>query len=373
MYRWLKKWECDCEQTFCRLRKKECDCEQTRVCLKFSTNKIFLISLQTIDMQFLQIEKQLILVTEKTTMLPILDEYHLYLKFEKALSNNTIEAYESDLLKLSAYLADAHQTLEAASTAILRDFIIEISALGIHPRSQARILSSIKSFYHFLIYKNHRSEDPTELLESPKIGLRLPEVLSVQEIDDIVNAIDLSKPEGQRNKAIIEVLYGSGLRVSELIGLQLSKLYLEEGYMLVEGKGSKQRLVPMSPQAMTQIEFWKTDRNRLPIKKGHEDFLFLNRRGAKLTRAMIFTIVKELALLAGIRKTVSPHTFRHSFATHLLENGANLRAIQQLLGHESITTTELYTHIDVHFLRQTVMECHPLYRRRKELAEQKQK
>jgi len=322
-------------------------------------------------MQFLQIEKQLILVTEKTTMLPILDEYHLYLKFEKALSNNTIEAYESDLLKLSAYLGDAHQTLEAASTAILRDFIIEISALGIHPRSQARILSSIKSFYHFLIYKNHLTDDPTELLESPKIGLRLPEVLSVEEIDRIVNAIDLSKAEGQRNKAIIEVLYGSGLRVSELLGLQLSKLYLEEGYMLVEGKGSKQRLVPLSPQALKQIAFWKIDRDKLTIRKGHEDILFLNRRGSKLTRAMIFNIVKELALLAGIRKNVSPHTFRHSFATHLLENGANLRAIQQLLGHESITTTELYTHIDVHFLRQTVLDCHPLYKRKKELAEKK--
>ena len=301
-------------------------------------------------------------------MLPILDEYHLYLKFEKALSNNTIEAYESDLLKLSGYLSDAHLTLEAATKEQLRDFIIEISTLGIHPRSQARILSGIKSFYHFLIYKNHRFEDPTELLESPKTGLRLPEVLSVHEIDAIVNAIDLSKPEGQRNKAMIEVLYGSGIRVSELIGLQQSKLYLEEGYMLVEGKGSKQRLVPLSPQALKQIGLWKTDRNKLTVKKGHEDILFLNRRGSKLTRAMIFIIVKDLALLAGIRKKVSPHTFRHSFATHLLENGANLRAIQQLLGHESITTTELYTHIDVHFLRQTVMDCHPLYRRKKELA-----
>jgi len=294
-------------------------------------------------------------------MLPIQDEYHLYLKLEKALSDNTIEAYERDLQKLVRYLSDAHVELEKATTEILRDFIIEISSLGVHPRSQARILSSIKSFYHFLIYRNIRDNDPTELLESPKIGLRLPEVLSLQEIDDIVAAIDLSKPEGQRNKAIIEVLYGSGLRVSELIGLQLSKLYLEEGYMLVEGKGSKQRLVPMSPQALKQIELWKIDRNLLDVKKGSEDYVFLNRRGSKLTRDMIFKIVKELAALAGIRKNVSPHTFRHSFATHLLENGANLRAIQQLLGHESITTTELYTHIDVHFLRQTVLECHPFY------------
>ena len=200
-------------------------------------------------------------------MLPIQDEYHLYLKFEKALSNNTIEAYESDLLKLSGYLSEAHLTLETAKREHLRDFLIEISSLGIHPRSQARILSSIKSFYHFLIYKNHSTEDPTELLESPRIGLRLPEVLSLEEIDAIVGAVDLSKPEGQRNKAIIEVLYGSGLRVSELIGLQLSKLYMAEGYMLVEGKGSKQRLVPMSTQSIKQIELWKTDRNLLTIKK----------------------------------------------------------------------------------------------------------
>lgn len=295
-------------------------------------------------------------------MLSIKDDYHLYLKLEKSLSHNTIEAYERDLQKLSDYLSDAHVPLKEATTEILRDFIIEISSLGIHPRSQARILSSIKSFYHFLIYRNILDNDPTELLESPKIGLRLPEVLSVKEIDKIVAAVDLSKPEGQRNKAIIEVLYGSGLRVSELINLQLSKLYTDEGYMLVEGKGSKQRLVPMSAQALKQVDLWKIDRNLLNIKKGSEDCVFLNRRGTKLTRDMIFKIVKELAMLAGIRKNISPHTFRHSFATHLLENGANLRAIQQLLGHESITTTELYTHIDVHFLRQTVMDCHPFYK-----------
>jgi len=295
-------------------------------------------------------------------MLSLADDYHIYLKLEKSLSPNTIEAYERDLQKLIDYLTDAHVTPENAETEILRDFIIEISSLGIHPRSQARILSSIKSFYHFLIYRNILDNDPTELLESPKIGLRLPEVLSVKEIDDIIAAIDLSKPEGQRNKAIIEVLYGSGLRVSELINLQLSKIYLEEAYMLVEGKGSKQRLVPLSPQAQKQLELWKYDRNLLDIVKGNEDFVFLNRRGTKLSRDMIFKIVKDLAALAGIRKNVSPHTFRHSFATHLLENGANLRAIQQLLGHESITTTELYTHIDVHFLRKTVLDCHPGYK-----------
>lgn len=296
-------------------------------------------------------------------MLSVANDYHIYLKLEKNLSANTIDAYERDLQKLNNYLVEAHVVPEKATVEILRDFIIEISSLGIHPRTQARILSSIKSFYHFLVYRNMLDNDPTELLESPKIGLRLPEVLSLNEIDKIIAAIDLSKPEGQRNKAIIEVLYGSGLRVSELTNLQLSKLYIDEGYMLVEGKGSKQRLVPLSNQAMKQIELWRTDRNLLDIKKGNEDFVFLNRRGAKLTRDMIFKIVKELTALAGIRKNVSPHTFRHSFATHLLENGANLRAIQQLLGHESITTTELYTHIDVQFLRETIMDCHPYYKK----------
>jgi integrase/recombinase XerD len=295
------------------------------------------------------------------SMFSLFDEYHLFLKFEKGLSDNSIEAYEQDLIKLNDYLSDAHVKPEDATTAHLRDFIVEISNLGIHARSQARILSGVKSFYHFLIYKNKRDDDPTELLESPKIGLKLPEVLSINEINSIISAINLSKPEGQRNKAIIETLYGSGLRVSELTGLQLSNIYFDEGYMLVEGKGSKQRLVPLSPEAIKQIGLWKLDRNLLNVKKGNEDILFLNRRGSKLTRAMIFTIVKDLAELAGIRKNISPHTFRHSFATHLLENGANLRAIQQLLGHESITTTEIYTHIDVHFLRKTILECHPMY------------
>ena len=287
-------------------------------------------------------------------------KYQLFLKLEKALSENTIIAYETDLQKLWSYLSDAKISAEEAKTEHLRDFIIEISSLGIHPRSQARILSSMKSFYHFLLYKNIIDVDPTELLESPKIGLRLPEVLSLAEIEAIIACIDLSKAEGQRNKAIIETLYGSGLRVSELIGLQLSKLYIDEAYMLVDGKGSKQRLVPLSAESIKNIKLWMYDRNVLQIQKGNEDILFLNRRGAKLTRAMIFTIVKNLANMAGIKKNVSPHTFRHSFATHLLENGANLRAIQQLLGHESITTTELYTHVDVSFLRKTILECHPM-------------
>lgn len=293
-------------------------------------------------------------------MLALLDNYHLYLKLEKSLSANTVVAYEHDLQKLKQYLTDAHIELEMAQTKHLRDFVIEIAESGICARSQARILSSIKSFYHFLIYKNLRTDDPTELLETPKIGLKLPEVLSLNEIDMMIAGIDLSKWEGHRNKAIIETLYGSGLRVSELISLAMSNIYGSEGYMLVLGKGNKQRLVPLSPTSIAQINHWLPYRQSMDIKKGNENYLFLNRRGSKLTRAMIFYIVKELAAAAGIRKNVSPHTFRHSFATHLLENGANLRAIQLLLGHESIATTEIYTHIDVNYLRDTILNFHPL-------------
>ena len=296
-------------------------------------------------------------------MLSLLQEYHVYLKMEKSLSKNSVDAYERDIKKLISYLNEAHIKPEEAKLEHLLDFIVEIGETGIDKRSQARLISGIRSFYRFLIYKDKISQDPTELLESPKIGLRLPEVLTVNEIDRIFAAVDLSKPEGQRNRAIIEVLYGSGLRVSELINLKISNIYFDENYMLIEGKGSKQRLVPLSEESVRQIGYWRLDRNRLDIVKGNEDYLFLNRRGSKLSRAMIFTIVKELAVNAGIRKNISPHTFRHSFATHLLENGANLRAIQQLLGHESITTTELYTHMDVQFLRETILMYHPANKR----------
>lgn len=297
-------------------------------------------------------------------MFAIYQEYHYYLKFEKGLSDNSIAAYKRDLKKLTDYFSEMNVSVDKATALQLSKFVIEISTLGVHPRTQARIISGIKSYYHFLIYKNKRDDDPTELLESPKIGFRLPQVLSLKEINYMIAAIDLSKAEGQRNKAILEVLYGSGIRVTELLNLHISKIYIEEGYMLVEGKGSKQRLVPLSQPSIHQILLWKIDRNLLDIKKGNEDFLFLNRSGRKLTRAMIFTIVKELAILAGIKKSVSPHTFRHSFATHLLENGANLRAIQLLLGHESITTTELYTHIDIQYLKKTMMECHPMLKKK---------
>lgn len=292
-------------------------------------------------------------------MLSLLQEYHFYLKMEKSLSENTVDSYERDIRKLISYLADADIKPEEARLEHLRDFLVEIGGMGINERSQARLISGIKSFYRFLVYKDKITQDPAELLEAPRIGLRLPEVLSVDEIEQLLGAVDLSKPEGQRNKAIIEVLYGSGLRVSELINLKISNIYFSENYMLIEGKGNKQRLVPLSEESVKQLEYWRLDRNKLDIKKGDEDFLFLNRRGGRLSRAMIFTIVKELAIAAGIKKNISPHTFRHSFATHLLENGANLRAIQQLLGHESITTTELYTHIDVQYLRETILTCHP--------------
>ena len=272
-------------------------------------------------------------------MLSLLNEYHFYLKMEKSLSDNSIEAYERDLKKLADYLNDARIPLEEAKEEHLRDFVIEIADIGINERSQARLISGIKSFYKFLIYKDKISVDPTELLESPKIGLRLPAVLTVEEIDQIISVIDYSKPDGHRNRAVIEVLYGSGLRVSELLNLKISNIYMDEGYMLVEGKGNKQRLVPISEESKKQINLWKQQRSYLTIVKGNEDFLFLNQRGSRLSRMAIFSMVKMLAEQAGVKKNISPHTFRHSFATHLLENGANLRAIQQLLGHESITTT----------------------------------
>jgi integrase/recombinase XerD len=290
---------------------------------------------------------------------PIIKKYHSFLLLEKSLSPNTIEAYEEDLDKLLVYLADAKITYLEAKIEHLRDFLIDLRELGISPRSQARIISGVKSFYRFLQYEEYLDEDPTELLEMPKLGKHLPEVLSIEEINHIISAIDLSTNEGQRNRAILETLYGSGLRVSELVNLKMSNIYADEGYMKVEGKGNKERLVPLSDESLKQIKLWLIDRNELSIQKGHEDFLFLNRRGAQLTRVMIFTIIKKLAEVAGIEKNISPHTFRHSFATHLLDGGANLRAIQQMLGHESILTTEIYTHLDMQYLRETVLQFHP--------------
>ena len=285
--------------------------------------------------------------------------YNTYLQLEKSLSPHSVAAYSDDLKKLIAYLQAIRKKPEDATLDDLQEMIAGLREIGISPRSQARIVSGIKSFYRFLSLENYIKKDPTELLESPKIGLKLPDFLTITEINSIIESIDRSLPEGQRNCAILETLYSCGLRVSELIGMRFSDLYLEEGFIKVEGKGRKQRLVPISPVAVKEINLYLPDRNLIPVKKSYEDVLFLSRRGTALSRIMIFHIVKVQTELAGIRKTVSPHTFRHSFATHLLEGGANLRAIQQMLGHEKIATTEIYTHLDRDFLRSEILEHHP--------------
>ena len=289
-------------------------------------------------------------------------EYHTYLKLEKGLSENSVLAYEQDLDKLKAFCDERGIDMAHATADDLHRFVQEVLGKVSNARSQSRILSGIHSFYRFLVYHNYIDQDPSELLEMPKRDKHLPEVLTVEEIDRMIAAIDLSQPEGHRNRAIIEMLYGSGLRVSELTTLKLSRIYLNEGYMLIEGKGSKQRLVPVSPVAIEWFGYWLHDRALLDVKPDFIDYAFLNRYGRGLTRAMIFTIVKRLAAEAGIRKTISPHTLRHSFATHLLQNGADLRLIQQMLGHESITTTEIYTHLDIQDLREAVLKYHPANR-----------
>ena len=294
----------------------------------------------------------------------IIDKYKTWLRLEKSLSANSIEAYLTDLDKLIRFVESEGKDFATISYQDLQQFVAQLRDIGIHPRSQARIISGIKSFYRFLLLDEYITADPTELLESPKIGLKLPEVLTVNEINDILDTIDLSLPEGQRNRAMLEVLYSCGLRVSELISLRYSDVYFDEGFIRVEGKGSKQRLVPISETAIREIKNYLLDRNRMVVKKGFEDILFLSRRGTVLSRIMVFHIIKQQTEMAGVHKNVSPHTFRHSFATHLLEGGANLRAIQEMLGHEKITTTEIYTHIDRQFLRKEILEHHPRSRRR---------
>lgn len=289
----------------------------------------------------------------------IIRKYQQYLKLEKALSANTLDAYLTDLNKLLCFLKTENIDMLAVTLDDLQRFAAGLHDIGIHPRSQARILSGIKSFFHFLVMADYRENDPSELLEGPKIGFKLPEVLTVEEIDTIISTVDMSKKEGQRNRAILETLYSCGLRVSELCNLKLSELYFDEGFIKVEGKGSKQRLVPISPRAIKEIKYWLLDRNLGKIKKGFEDYVFLARWGNSISRIMVFHLIKELAEKAGITKNISPHTFRHSFATHLLEGGANLRAIQCMLGHESIATTEIYTHIDRNMLRSEIIEHHP--------------
>ncbi len=286
--------------------------------------------------------------------------YRAYLMLEKGMSANTAVAYSDDVDKLVHHLTDAGVGVERATTDDLERFVCTLQDVGIQPRSQARIISGVKSFYKFLRQEGFMDTDPTELLLTPKIGRHLPEVLTIGEIDAMIAAIDMSKPEGQRNRAIVETLYSCGLRVSELITLRLSQLYVEERYIVIQGKGSKQRIVPISSVALEQINLYlEQTRSRQVVQRGSEDILFLNRRGAMLTRQMIFHIIKQLCELAGIRKVISPHTLRHSFATHLLEGGANLRAIQQMLGHESITTTEIYVHIDRSRLRDEILRYHP--------------
>ena len=294
----------------------------------------------------------------------ILARYKQYLRLEKSLSANTVEAYLTDLDKLFRFLDDKGIHKLEAKLEDLEQFSASLHDIGICPRSQARILSGIRSFYHFLILEDELEADPSELLESPQIGFHLPEVLSLEEIDNLIGSIDLSTPEGQRNRAILETLYSCGLRVSELCNLKLSNLYLEEGFIKVEGKGNKQRLVPISQRAISELQLYFIDRNLMEIKPGYEDFVFISKRGKNISRIMVFHIIKVLAETTGITKNISPHTFRHSFATHLLEGGANLRAIQCMLGHESIGTTEIYTHIDRNMLRSEIIEHHPRNRRK---------
>ena len=302
---------------------------------------------------------------EKDYKIPnsVTQRYDIFLKLEKSLLENTFEAYKHDLEILDKFLTDNKIDYKEVTLENLQKLVADIAkycdGYQICARSQARVISGIKAFYKFCVAEKLLDNNPAELLEQPKLPLYLPEVLSVEEIEKIIAAIDLSQPTGHRNLAIIETLYGSGLRVSELVSVRLSNIYFDEKYMIIIGKGNKQRLVPLSDKTIEQIEFWLKDRNSIKIKPKHEDFLFLNRRGTQITRSMIFRIIQQLAKDAGVSKKISPHTFRHSFATHLLEGGANLRAIQQLLGHSSIITTEIYTHLSMDFLREEIISFHP--------------
>lgn len=291
--------------------------------------------------------------------------YKTYLKLEKSFSTNTVQAYLTDVGKLADFADRKGIRITQITYEDLQQLIAELRGHEIQARSVARIVSGIKSFYRFLLLDGYIENDPSELLEVPKIGMKLPDVLSVNEIDRILSTIDVSTTEGQRNRAMLEVLYSCGLRVSELVSLRISDIYPEEGFIRVEGKGSKQRLVPISSIALREIKNYVYFRGSMRPQRGAEDILFLNRRGAPLTRVMVFLIIKQHTEMAGIHKHVSPHTFRHSFATHLLEGGANLRAIQEMLGHEKISTTEIYTHIDREYLRKQILEYHPRNRRMK--------
>jgi len=288
-------------------------------------------------------------------------DYQHYLRLERGLAGHSITNYTRDVRKLVRYLEEhaVQETPAALGRSVIETFIYE-SSKSINPRSQARLISGLRSFFDYMIFEGYRKENPMELIESPKLGRKLPDTLSVEEIDALIQAIDLSKAEGERNRALLETLYGCGMRVSELVELKLSDLFFDEQFIKVTGKGNKQRFVPVSQHTQRYIDIYiKEVRPQVPVQKGHEDYVFLNRRGKRLSRAMIFTIIKSLGEKTGITKNISPHTFRHSFATHLLENGADLRAIQQMLGHESITTTEIYMHVDRTHLKSVLQKFHP--------------
>lgn len=288
-------------------------------------------------------------------------EFQNYLRLERGLSQNTIDNYTFDIEKLVLFLDQNNIVVSPIhiSEETIQQFIYDISS-KVNARSQSRIISGLKSFFNYLIFEDYRNDTPFELIEVPKIGRKLPDTLATEEIDALISAIDLSTPEGERNKAMLETLYSCGLRVSELIGLKLSDLFFQEGFVKITGKGNKQRFVPVGVSTIKYITTYVNHvRVHIPVKKGHENILFLNRRGKQLTRAMVFTIIKDLAVKINLKKTISPHTFRHSFATHLLENGADLRSIQLMLGHESITTTEVYMHLDRSFLREVLKNYHP--------------
>lgn len=285
-----------------------------------------------------------------------------YLRLEKSLSQNSVSAYINDINKLIVYLNTNYSKITPYKVKLehLKSFVAWLNEKEISPRTQARTISGIKSFYKYLMVENKITTDPTSLLESPKIGRKLPDILSIEEIDYLIDSVDQSKVEGQRNKAMIETLYSCGLRVSELVNLKITNLYLDQGFIRVEGKGNKERLVPVSGKAVEEIQTYMANyRKKLNVAKDSENILFLNRRGKKLSRVMVFTIIKGLAEKAGIKKSISPHTFRHSFATHLINGGADLRAVQEMLGHESILTTEIYTHLDREYLKSTVQQFHP--------------
>ena len=292
----------------------------------------------------------------------LIREFSTYLKLEKSMSGNSIEAYLHDIERFFQFIQIHQPDIEPEKVALehIREFVKWLNGFGVSARTQSRMLSGIRAFYQFLLMEDKISTNPTELIEFPKIGRKLPEVLAVMEIDSMLDAIDLSQPEGHRNKAMIETLYSCGLRVSELVQLKLSCIFFEEGFVRVFGKGSKERLVPIGLKSIKELQLYlHHHRTHVPVQKGFEDYVFLNRRGKPLSRVMVFTIIKNLAERAGITKNISPHTFRHSFATHLIEGGADLRAVQEMLGHESILTTEIYTHIDREFLREAILMYHP--------------